>query len=122
MSVRSKKILFILQHAPYGEARAREALDVVFAAAAFDQQIQLLFTGEGLWQLLKEQQGGDIDCKDISRLLGALLFYDIDTIFVDAVSLHARGLCVEQFSLPVVVLSTKDMREMVRNADCVLSL
>ena len=117
-----KKVLFLLQHAPYGSSHARELIDTVYAAAAFDQNVQLLFTGEGLWQLLQNQNGATIAGKDVGKLLGALSYYEIHSIFVDEVSLTNHQLDASELLLPVEPLDTAAMRKLLREADCVITL
>jgi tRNA 2-thiouridine synthesizing protein C len=117
-----KKILFIMQRAPYGSSTAREALDAALACAAFEQNVQLLFTGDGVWQLLPLQNAAVVGSKDIGKMLGALAYYDINGIFVDHASLQARELTVDQLAIPVISLDTTTLRQLVQEADCVISL
>ena len=117
-----KKVLFLLQHAPYGSSHARELIDTIYATAAFDQNVQLLFTGEGIWQLLPDQQGNAIASKDVGKLLGALSYYDIHALFVDEFSLNTRKLDISELTLPVVSLDNAAMRQLLREADCVITL
>lgn len=117
-----KKILFLLQRAPYGNSHAREVIDTIYAASAFDQNVQILFTDDGIWQLLTQQNSENIARKDIGKLLGALSYYDIHALFVDQHSMNIRQLDIEQLSLPVVALDNQQMRELLRSADSVISL
>lgn len=122
MTTTRKKILFILQRAPYGTATAREALDAALAAAAFEQDVQLLFSGDGIWQLLPDQQPDAINSKDISKMLQALDYYDINKIFVDTVSLAERQLDTAQLAIPVTTVADATLQALVRAADCVIAL
>ena len=122
MTTPRKKILFILQRAPYGTATAREALDAALAAAAFEQDVQLLFAGDGIWQLLPDQQADAIASKDIGKMLQALGYYDINEIFVDAVSLAERQLDTTQLAIPVTAVAGTALQALVRAADCVIAL
>ncbi len=122
MEASRKKILFILQRAPHGTSTARETLDAALACAAFEQNVQLLFTGDGVWQLLAEQKPSGIGSKDISKMLGALAYYDIHAVFADRYSLDARQLSAETLAIPVTPLEASTLRELVRDADCVINL
>jgi tRNA 2-thiouridine synthesizing protein C len=117
-----KTILFILQRAPYGSSAARETLDAALAAAAFEQTVQLLFTGDGVWQLLPAQQPEAIGSKDSSKMLQALDYYDIEAVYADAVSLAERGLSAEQSAIPVTALSGDALKQLIQSADCVIAL
>ena len=44
-----KSILFVVQHTPYGSSATQEALDAALATAAFEQNVQLFFSGDGVW-------------------------------------------------------------------------
>jgi tRNA 2-thiouridine synthesizing protein C len=59
----SKKILLVSRHAPYGNSTARESIDIALAAAAYDQDIGILFMDDGVFQLLKNQQSQHVDQK-----------------------------------------------------------
>ena len=50
--------LVIIRHAPYSSNALREGLDVALVAAAFGQTVSLLFLGQGVLALLKEQAAG----------------------------------------------------------------
>ncbi|HQQ64324.1 MAG TPA: sulfurtransferase complex subunit TusC [Pseudomonadales bacterium] len=117
-----KNILFILQHAPHGNSSTRESLDAALACAAFDQQVQLLFIDEGVWNLLPGQHAGAINSKDTGKMLGALAYYDIRDVFADSFSLQARQLPADALAIPVTILPADAVRALVKHADCVIQL
>ncbi|HWV15985.1 MAG TPA: sulfurtransferase complex subunit TusC [Cellvibrio sp.] len=86
----SKKLLFVSRHAPYGSSIAKEALDAILAASAYNQQLSLLFMDEGVFQLLPAQEAQEIGQKSLAAMLPALSLYDIDEIYVHQESLQAR--------------------------------
>ncbi|MCK7492950.1 MAG: sulfurtransferase complex subunit TusD [Comamonadaceae bacterium] len=47
----AEEILFVLRHPPHGSMNAQESLDMILAAAAFDQSVSLLFLDDGVFQL-----------------------------------------------------------------------
>ncbi|MDO8269011.1 MAG: sulfurtransferase complex subunit TusC [Moraxellaceae bacterium] len=115
-----KKILFIQHKAPYGSESPSETLDAALVCAAFGQTVSLLFQGDGVWQLLPEQQGQALERKTLIAQLGALPLYDIEHIYADADSLRERGLEHEQLGLPVTVLEADALRELVATQHSVL--
>lgn len=117
-----KTILFILQRAPYGDSTIRETLDAALAAAAFEQNVQLLFTGDGVWNLLPEQDANSIASKDTAKMLQALNYYDIEAVFSDDASLEERGLSVENLAIAVKNITGDTMKNLVRTADCAIAL
>ena len=48
-----KKIMYVNRKAPYGTIYALESLEVVLIAAAFDQDVSLVFMDDGVYQLKK---------------------------------------------------------------------
>jgi tRNA 2-thiouridine synthesizing protein C len=94
-----KKLLFISRHAPYGSSLAKEALDAVLAAAAYDQDISLLFMDDGVFQLLNNQETKSIHQKNFAMMLSALSYYDIDKIYVHQESLQARQILLSELLL-----------------------
>jgi tRNA 2-thiouridine synthesizing protein C len=87
-----RKILFITRRAPYGKSTAREALDALLAASAYDQELSLLFMDDGVFQLLNNQNPKQIKQKSMSASLQALELYGIERIYCHAGSLMSRGL------------------------------
>jgi len=81
--------------APYGTIYALESLEVVLIAAAFDQDISLVFADDGVYQLTKNQDTDGIGMKNFSKTYSALGDYDIKKIYVEKESLEERGLTTD---------------------------
>jgi tRNA 2-thiouridine synthesizing protein C len=64
----NKSILIVLRHSPYGSSLAKASLDVAFAHAAFEQSVDLLFLGDGVLQLLPEQDSQLLGMKNAGIL------------------------------------------------------
>jgi tRNA 2-thiouridine synthesizing protein C len=94
-----KKLLFINRHAPYGSSLAKEALDAVLAASAYDQDISLLFMDDGVFQLFKDQETKSIHQKNVAMMLQALSYYDIEKIYVHQESLQLRQILPSELLL-----------------------
>lgn len=75
-SERPRRVLVVCTHAPGAGFAAREALDLALGFAAFDQDIALLFTGDGL-RCLRKPAPGEPDGEGIARLLGVMPDYGI---------------------------------------------
>ena len=100
----AKKLLFISRHAPYGSSIAKSALDAILAAAAYDQQIALLFMDDGVFQLLAKQDSGDLQLKNFAALLPVLPLYEINTIYVHYESLKTRQIAIDELVLNEIQL------------------
>ena len=87
-----KKFCYMNRKAPYGTIYALESLEVVLIAAAFDQDISLVFADDGVYQLTKNQDTDGIGMKNFSKTYTALGDYDIKKVYVEKESLDERGL------------------------------
>jgi tRNA 2-thiouridine synthesizing protein C len=90
-----KKFCYLNRKAPYGTIYALESLEVVLIAAAFDQDISLVFADDGVYQLTKNQETDGIGMKNFSKTYSALGDYDIKKIYVEKESLDERGLTAD---------------------------
>ena len=90
-----KKFMYMNRKAPYGTIYALESLEVVLIAAAFDQDVSLVFADDGVYQLMKGQNTDDIGMKNFSPTYSALGDYDIKKIYIEKESLEERGLTLE---------------------------
>lgn len=104
MNISSKKLLFVSRHAPYGSSLAKEALDAILAASAYDQQLSLLFMEDGVFQLLKNQSANEIGQKSFAAILPALPLYGINAIYVHRESLEKRQITINELVIDGVQL------------------
>lgn len=117
-----KKILFISRQAPYGNATAREALDALLAASAYDQDISLLFMDDGVFQLMIEQNPKDIQQKNLGASLQALELYGVENLYIQEESLKKRGLALDDLSLEnLQVLNADQIKQLMSQQDQILS-
>ena len=117
----AKKFMFVNRSAPYGTIYALESLEVVLISAAFDQDVSLVFVGDGVWQLKKGQQTKGIEIKNFSPTYRALEGYDVEKLYVERESLEARGLAEEDLIVDVTVLSSAELGKLMDEQDVVLS-
>jgi len=87
--------MYMNRKAPYGTIYAWESLEVVLIAAAFDQDISLVFADDGVYQLMKGQSTEEVGMKNFSPTYSALGDYDIKKIYIEQESLEERGLSLE---------------------------
>ncbi len=117
----TKRILIICRKPPYGSSLPREALDTALAASVFDQQLSVLFSGEGVWQLLKDQQAEQVSQKGYDTMLSAFPLYDITDLYVAEQSLQERQLSPHDLVVPVSPLSAEGVRELMARHDVILN-
>lgn len=116
-----KKFLYLNRKAPYGTIYALESLEVVLIAAAFDQDVSLAFLDDGVYQIVKGQHTKTIDVKNFSPTYRALEGYDIEKLYVEKESMEARGLKEEDFIVPVKVINTQEMTDLMQSQDVIFS-
>jgi tRNA 2-thiouridine synthesizing protein C len=95
MSETIKKFFYLNRKAPYGTIYAWESLEVVLIGAAFDQDVSLAFVDDGVYQLTKGQNTGEIGMKNFSPTYSALGDYEVKKIYVEKESLAERGLSLD---------------------------
>ena len=117
----AKKFLYVNRKAPYGTIYALESLEVVLIGAAFEQDVSLAFLGDGVYQLVKGQDTKALEVKNFSPTFGALEDYDVTKLYVEEEALQARGLSADDLVVPVQVVSTQRMAEIMEDQDVVLN-
>lgn len=116
-----KRFMYVNRRAPYGTIYALECLEVVLVAAAFDQDVSVVFVDDGVCQLKKNQDTTKIGMKNFSRTYGALDDYDVEKIYVEKESLEARGLTVDDLVIPVEVVAAAQLQLIMAQQDVVIS-
>ncbi len=130
-----KKFCYMNRKAPYGTIYALESLEVVLIAAAFDQDISLVFADDGVYQLTKNQETDSIGMKNFSKTYSALGDYDIKKIYVEKESLEERGLSVDDLQAlkyededddwaekdSLFVVGSEELTKIINEQDVVLS-
>jgi tRNA 2-thiouridine synthesizing protein C len=116
-----KKFMYVNRKAPYGTIYALESLEVVLIAAAFEQDVSMVFVDDGVYQLKKGQDTQQIGMKNFSPTYRALEGYDVEKLYVEAESLAERGLSEEDLLVPVEVMSRDALARLMDEQDVILS-
>ena len=116
-----KKFMYVNRKSPYGTIYALESLEVVLIAAAFDQDVSLVFMDDGVYQLKKGQDTKGIGMKNFSPTFRALEGYDIEKLYVEKESMESRGLGVDDMIVPVEMLSKDELTSLMEEQDVIMS-
>ena len=116
-----KRFMYVNRRAPYGTIFALECLEVVLISAAFEQDVSLAFLDDGVYQLKKSQDTTAIGMKNFSNTYRALDDYDVEKIYVEKESLDARGMTEDDLIIPVEVVSTEKLRDIMAQQEVVIS-
>lgn len=116
-----KKFMFVNRKAPHGTIYALEGLEVVLISAAFDQDVSMVFTDDGVYELIKGMNTKGIEVKDFSKTYRALEGYDIEKLYVEKAAMDARGLTEDDLIVDVTVLDSAEMASLMAEQDVVIS-
>ena len=112
MTTTSTKSLAILNaKAPFASSAGKDALDVALIFGSFEQPVSLFFQGDGVWQLISEQNGSIISVKDYLKTFAAFEFYDIENIYVCQTSLTERHLTNDFHIEDVCILNQQEFTQ-----------
>ena len=117
----TKKFMYINRRAPYGTVYALEGLEVALIGAAFEQDVSMAFIDDGVYQLKKGQDTAGSNMKNFSPAYRALEMYDVEKLYVEKESLETRGLTEEELLVPVEVLSSAELAELMEQQDVILN-
>ena len=99
--------------APFASANGKESLDVALIMGSYEQPTSLFFIGDGVFQVIEQQNPDSIQIKDYLKTFAALEFYDIENLYVCQDSLIKRNL-PEQFNVDnIQVLSKTALSEVL---------
>lgn len=115
-------VAVVFTQPPHGSSAGREGLDAVMALSALTDGIALFFIGDGVLQLLPDQQPERVLARNYIATFGVLPLYDVETFYLCHDSLIERGLDPSlPFVLPVTQLSTSAWREQLNQYDIVMT-
>ncbi len=116
-----RKFMYVNRRAPYGTIYALESLEVVLIAAAFEQDVTLVFMDDGVFQIKKGQSTEAIGVKNFSPTYRALEGYDVEKLYVSRESLESRGLTTDDLVVPVQVLDKDQLAALMEEQEVILS-
>lgn len=116
-----KRFMYVNRKAPYGTIYAMETLENVLVAAAFDQDVSVVFVDDGVYQIKKGQNTEDTGMKNFSPTFRALDGYDVEKLYVERESLEARGIVEEDLIVDVEIIGTKELKELMEAQDVIMS-
>ncbi|MFC1236924.1 sulfurtransferase complex subunit TusC [Vibrio sp. F74] len=117
-----KKIGFVFRSHPHSSAKGREGLDALLAASAYSENIAVFFIGDGVTQLMTNQNTASIYSRDYVPAFKLMDLYDIEEIYVCSNSLKANGMDeVELVLADAVRLNSGDLAKQLHGCDKLLT-
>jgi len=121
MTTTSKKsLLVVVRHSPYGSSLARTSLEVALSSATFDQEVGLLFMGDGVLHLIQEQNSSVLEVRNIAKLIASFPLYDLDQLFIDERALQHYALDTGELPQDMQQLDDAAMRTLLSRYDHIL--
>ncbi len=105
--------LIVIDQPPYGSWAGREALDMAFSLAAFDQPVALLFTGAGVNWLRASHATAGIKQKSVEKNLSAAPVFGVEALYADSAACDLYGLTLSTM-MPGVTIS-EHTSELIRS-------
>jgi tRNA 2-thiouridine synthesizing protein C len=115
-----KKIMHVMRRAPHGSIYTYEGLEMILIMAAYEQDLSLVFIGDGIYALKKNQDTAGIGIKGFSRTFMALDGYDVEKLYVDRQSLEERGLTEDDLVVDVEVMDASEIGRLMTEQDVVI--
>lgn len=106
-------IAVLLTKPPLQGIAARESLDLIFALAAVDHQVTVVFSDDAVYQLCKAEDSAELMVKDFRRSFKLFELYDIDQLYVCAESLAQRNLAATDLVLPLQTLDYDQLSQLL---------
>ena len=115
------QLTYLFRTAPHSNASGREGVDALLAASAYCEDISVIFTGDGVYQLLQGQQTTGILSKDYAPMLKLFDLYDIEQVYVCQASLALRGLAQADLIIAAERLDEQQLSAQLHRAGKVLT-
>lgn len=116
-----KKFMFVSRKAPYGTIYGHEMQETMLISAAFEQDVSVVFMDDGVFLIKKGHDTGAVNIKNFSPTYRALEGYDIEKLYVEKESLEARGLTVDDLLVPVEVVTSDQLGELMEQQDIIIT-
>jgi tRNA 2-thiouridine synthesizing protein C len=119
MAEESKKIMFVMQKPPHGSIYPYEGLEFILITGAYEQDLTLVFVGDGVYNLKKDQDTSELGVKGFVKTYRSLDDYDITKLYADQKSLDDRGLTLEDLIVNVNIKTEAEINAMMNEQHAV---
>ena len=114
-------LTYIFCSPPHSTSSGREGLDASLAASAYCEDIRVIFVGDGVYQLLKDQDTQHILSKGYAPSFKLMELYDIESVYICECSMKERGLVLSDFLIDGQLLDSTALSNQLQVADKVLT-
>ncbi|MGC8554044.1 MAG: sulfurtransferase complex subunit TusC [Candidatus Acidulodesulfobacterium sp.] len=106
------KVMFVCRTAPYGTIYEQEAIEAMVMFGAYEQDISVTFTGDGVFSLKKGQDTSLLGKKNFSMTYPILIDdFEISHIYVEKESLEERGMTEDDLATEVEIIDRSGLKQ-----------
>ncbi|WP_394249296.1 sulfurtransferase complex subunit TusC [Vibrio profundi] len=116
-----KKVAFVFHSLPHSTSSGREGLDALLAASAYTEDISVFFLGDGVTQLLANQQPDSVLSRDYISAFKLMDLYDIENIYACSASLDRLGLAHAEKVIDVDIIPPEQIKQHLADCEQVLT-
>ena len=116
-----KSVLIRMSKSPLNGLISGEQLETAMVAATFEQEVSILFIGDGIFNLLPAKETKEVTDYNIEKMLLALPTFEISDLFVCQRSLEHRQIEVSNLPKNVKVITFEEQKSLIRTSNAVLS-
>ncbi|WP_343154741.1 sulfurtransferase complex subunit TusC [Buchnera aphidicola (Pseudoregma panicola)] len=103
-----KKIAFLFSKSPYGSSKCQDLLDLSLSISFYFEEIALFFVGDGIFQILKNQNPKKIFSNNFSKSFSVFKLCKVSNIYLCKNSLKQRGIIsYKNFFMNTFILNSK---------------
>jgi len=116
------RILYIFDKAPHTSAHGLEMLEASMVGASMELGVDVLFIGDGVFQLKSHQKTTDSRIKSATKAFPALVDFGIENVYVHSPSLIARGLDTAELIVESKLLESDELAAVIQKSEKVVTL
>ena len=116
-----KSVLIRMSKSPLNGLISGEQLETAMVAATFEQEVSILFIGDGVFNLLPAKETKEVKGYNIEKILLALPTFEVNDLFVCERSLEQRRIEISNLPKNAKVITFEDQRRLIKTTDAVLS-
>lgn len=105
---------------PHGTLHAWESLELALTAAAFDQEVSIVFMGDGVCQLLANQDTGQIGIRNFAPTFRTFEDYGIRQVYAEKEALTRYGVGTDDLLIDIELIDTGALSRMMTKQDIIL--
>ena len=116
-----KKICIISSHSPYGTTHVRDGIETLLVSASYDLAASLLVLGEGVLQLIDQQNPDVLPQKNCAAMLQAAELYGVEAIYACQEDLDQYGLTEADLQPRPTIVVRNEVPAMLQTFDHILN-